>query len=64
MSGPTAWGAMLRQALGMGVAPDTFWRLSVREWRLLLQPVAGAGAMGRAELERLSALWPDEGARR
>ena len=46
------WPAMLRAALRMGVAPEAFWRLSLKEWRMLTsgeaQPV-----MGRADFERL-----------
>jgi hypothetical protein len=43
---------MLRAALRMGLAPEAFWRLSLKEWRMLTaaeaQPV-----MGRADFERL-----------
>ena len=48
----TPWGEMLRLAVAMGVAPEAFWRLSLKEWRMLTeaepQPV-----MGRAAFERL-----------
>ena len=45
-----------------GVAPEAFWRLSVREWRMLTAPAAAA-SMSRAALERLAAAWPDESSR-
>lgn len=57
------WAAMLRLALAMGVAPEAFWRLSLREWRMLTEPAAGAStgrALGRAELERMAEAWPDD----
>lgn len=53
------WAAMLRLALAMGLAPDTFWRLSLREWRMLTELAAGS-SLGRAELERMAEIWPDE----
>lgn len=50
---------MLRLAVErFGVKPDGFWRLSLREWRMLTasaEPVA----MRRDDLERLAARWPD-----
>ncbi len=53
------WAAMLRLALAMGLAPEAFWRLSLREWRMLTAPAAGP-SLGRAELERMAEVWPDE----
>jgi uncharacterized phage protein (TIGR02216 family) len=53
---------MLRDALRMGVAPEAFWRLSVREWRMLTDG-GGAPAMGRRAFEVLATAWPDEGTR-
>lgn len=54
------WAEALRvAAVRFGIAPEAFWRLSLREWRALTE--AAAGAMGRRELERLAAEWPDEG---
>jgi uncharacterized phage protein (TIGR02216 family) len=48
----SAWAAMLRAGLRLGVTPEAFWRLSLKEWRMITdgksQPV-----MGRAEFERL-----------
>ena len=55
----TPWGEMLRRAVAAGVAPEAFWRLSLREWRMLVERPEGAGAMDRGELERLAEAWPD-----
>ena len=47
-------------AVRAGVTPEAFWRLSLKEWRML---TAGAPTVGmeRGDFERLTALWPDEG---
>jgi uncharacterized phage protein (TIGR02216 family) len=50
---------MLRLALRLGVMPEAFWRLSLKEWQML----TGAGeaaAMTGVELARLVERWPDE----
>ncbi len=52
---------MLRTALALGVVPAAFWRLSLAEWRMLTEAAPGAAPMGRSELERLMAAWPDGG---
>lgn len=57
--GEAAWGAMLRTAVALGVQPEAFWRLSMREWRMLTAVSPGAAPMGRGELERLARAWPD-----
>lgn len=50
------WGEMLRAALAAGVAPEAFWRLSLREWRWL----AGTGSgPARRDLEDLMKRFPD-----
>jgi uncharacterized phage protein (TIGR02216 family) len=54
------WDVMLRTALALGIAPEAFWRLSVREWRMLIAVDAGAGPMGRGELEQMMGAWPDD----
>lgn len=53
------WGEMMRAALAAGVAPDAFWRLSLREWRWL----AGVTRVGpgRADLEEMMRRYPDKG---
>ncbi|MBU1346627.1 MAG: phage tail assembly chaperone [Alphaproteobacteria bacterium] len=57
--GATAWGAMLRTAGAFGIAPEGFWRLSLKEWRMLTETSSGAGPMGRAAFEQLMKTWPD-----
>lgn len=49
---------MLRAAAAMGIAPDAFWRLSLKEWRMLTAP-AGLGPMARRELDEMMRAWPD-----
>ena len=43
----------------LGVTPEAFWRLSLREWGMLVAGPADAAPMGRADLERLAEIWPD-----
>ena len=52
------WRDMLRAALSAGIAPDAFWRLSLREWRWL----AGEGgvAMSRGRMMALMEAFPDQ----
>lgn len=57
----TAWGPMLRTAMAIGVAPEAFWRLSLKEWRMLTTVPAGVVPMARAELEDMMRTWPDDG---
>lgn len=52
------WAGMLRAALAMGVAPEAFWRLSLREWRML-KAAEPPAVMGRAEFERLLEAYGD-----
>jgi uncharacterized phage protein (TIGR02216 family) len=58
------WRAALRLAtLGLGVAPEAFWRLSLAEWRALAEPLAetpAAPVLNRAALDALIARFPDE----
>ena len=54
------WAAMMRTALALGIAPDAFWRLSVREWRMLTAADAVAAPMGRGDLEKMMEAWPDD----
>ena len=56
----TPWGEMLREAATVGLTPEVFWRLSLKEWRMLMEPRAGFGRLSRDELERLAEAWPDE----
>lgn len=54
----TPWAEMLRDGLRLGVGPEAFWRLPVREWRMLTER-PGAASMGRETFERLAGDWPD-----
>lgn len=44
----------------LGVAPEGFWRLSLKEWRMLTDRPANAAPMGRGDLMRMAEAWPDE----
>lgn len=55
----TPWAEMIQAAARMGVGPEGFWRLSLKEWRMLTAVAPQAGPMGRGELARLEARWPD-----
>ena len=57
----TPWAEMLRTAARLGVGPEAFWRLSLREWRMLVEASASAAPLGRAALERMMEGWPDGG---
>ena len=50
----------MQAAARMGVAPEGFWRLSLKEWRMLTAGPVQAAPLGRSELERMVGLWPDE----
>lgn len=51
---------MMRTAAMLGVAPEGFWRLSLREWRMLTEHTTGAAPIGRSDLKRMTEAWPDE----
>jgi len=55
----TPWAEMLRLAARAGVTPADFWRLSLKEWRMLTERLAGPVPMGRDGFERMMAAWPD-----
>ena len=52
------WPAMLRLAVTLTIAPEAFWRLSLKEWRALSE-VGGGDPLGRRDLAALIALFPD-----
>ena len=61
MSSPSlsgSWQARLQTGLRLGLMPDTFWRLSLREWQALTAPKR-AGAFRRADLSALLSAFPD-----
>ncbi|WP_332659339.1 phage tail assembly chaperone [Brevundimonas sp.] len=51
---------MTRTAAMLGVAPEAFWRLSLKEWRMLTDRPASGAPMGRTDLVRMTEAWPDE----
>jgi uncharacterized phage protein (TIGR02216 family) len=53
------WSAMLRTGAALGVGPEAFWRLSLKEWRWLTETPGTALPMGRGELETMATRWPD-----
>lgn len=55
----TPWRALLAAAIGLGVSPREFWRLSLREWRALSAPLLSADALSRTALDSLSTRFPD-----
>ena len=55
------WGLMLRQALAMGILPEVFWRLSLREWRMLTASAGGGDGLPRGVLDEMMERWPDGG---
>ncbi len=50
---------MLRTAVALGVAPEAFWRLSLKEWRMLTAGSARVAPLGRGELDQMMRAWPD-----
>lgn len=56
----TPWAEMLRMAARAGVTPAAFWRLSLKEWRMLTERSAGPEPMGRGAFERMAEAWPDD----
>lgn len=54
------WGEMLRTAARLGVGPEGFWRLSLREWRMLTERPDGVAPLRRSEFERMAEAWPDD----
>ena len=54
------WGEMLRAAVRLGIGPEGFWRLSLREWRMLTERPGGAEPLGRLDFERMAEAWPDD----
>jgi uncharacterized phage protein (TIGR02216 family) len=58
MAEPTPWRALLRTALRLGISPEVFWRLSLKEWRAF--SASNAESLSRAAFETLTARFPDE----
>jgi uncharacterized phage protein (TIGR02216 family) len=54
------WAGMMRTAAMLGVGPDAFWRLSLKEWRMLTARADGTTPLGRGEMGMMMERWPDE----
>ncbi|MBX9615875.1 MAG: phage tail assembly chaperone [Caulobacteraceae bacterium] len=50
---------MIQAALALGVAPEAFWRLSLKEWRMLSAPSATGMWIARRDLDEMIRAWPD-----
>jgi uncharacterized phage protein (TIGR02216 family) len=54
------WRQWLQFAVaGLNLDPETFWTLTIAEWRWLTERAAGE-ALPRAGLDALIALYPDD----
>ncbi len=54
------WPVLLSQAVSLGIGPQSFWELSIAEWRALVGRNKGTQAsMNRADLTHLSLRFPD-----
>ncbi len=54
------WPTLLSQAISLGIGPQSFWELSIAEWRALVGPNQGTQtSMNRADLTHLSLRFPD-----
>ncbi|HEY0599366.1 phage tail assembly chaperone [Brevundimonas sp.] len=51
---------MMRAAAHLGVGPEAFWRLSLKEWRMLTETSSAHAPLGRSEFERMAEAWPDD----
>lgn len=51
---------MLRTAALLGVSPPAFWRLSLKEWRMLTEAPTASAPLGRSDFERMAEAWPDD----
>lgn len=51
---------MLRDAARAGVTPAAFWRLSLKEWRLLTEAPGPGLPLARREFEQMAEAWPDD----
>lgn len=55
------WERLLGAAARMGIAPEAFWRMSLKEWRMIVGQQEKS--LGRGELDALARLYPDEDGR-
>ena len=59
MSDVFPWRVWLALALRLGLSPQCFWTLSLREWRALIGPLAPE-RLDRAGFTALASLYPDD----
>ena len=59
MTDAIPWPEMMRLAARLGVGPEGFWRLSLKEWRMLTARAEAVLPMGRGVLEQMAERWPD-----
>lgn len=57
------WAEALAAAARMGFAPDTFWRMSLKEWRAVARMGDASPVLGAAVLIDLMTTYPDREAR-
>ena len=53
-----SWSVALRAAARLGLTPEAFWNLSLKEWRLLTKEETGA-VLSRAAFDALCVRHPD-----
>lgn len=53
------WHDALRAAAHLGISPDVFWRLSLREWLALVHTGQAHAPLSRTQLSDLMARFPD-----
>jgi hypothetical protein len=54
------WPKLLSQAVSLGIGPQSFWELSLAEWRALVGSNQNTQtSMNRADLTHLSLRFPD-----
>lgn len=54
------WPKLLNQAVSLGIGPQSFWELSLAEWRALVgSNQSTQTSMNRADLTHLSLRFPD-----
>ncbi|MGF1462067.1 MAG: phage tail assembly chaperone [Maricaulaceae bacterium] len=58
MSCAVDWPGLLRAALALGLAPEAFWRLALREWRALTD-AREVAPLSAERLADLRAAYPD-----
>lgn len=58
MSDATPWPRLLALSQTLNLAPASFWRLSLREWRALVVPAKDT--LTRAAFDALARRFPDK----